>query len=259
MVIIAPLIAYPLGKLLTTYSDRLNTLYKKSKNDSDAKAMALSILSHDIRSPLINIKQMVGLIADGNLPPDQSKKFLTNLEIDLDRTLILTNNLIKWIRSQENSVESNFSTFSIHNIVKETVMLYKSISDHKNITVLIETTSPTTLYSDEEMCKIVLRNLLSNAIKFSSSGDEINLGYVKEEEFIIFWVKDNGVGMDSHKIESLFNDKLEKSDQGTAQEKGTGIGLKLSKNIIDKLGGSIRVESELNKGTRISFSIPKNL
>lgn len=258
VIVIAPLIAYPLGKVLTTYSRELNRLYKKSKNDNETKARSLSILSHDIRSPLTNIKQMVQLIGGGNMTPTESKKHLNKLEHDLEQTLILTNNLIKWIKAQDDDIETNYSEFSAQEIITETIILYKSISDNKNISVLTDTNSSVTINSDKEMCKIVLRNLLSNAIKFSIEGGTINLGFSKEENSISFWVKDYGVGMDSQKKTTIFQKDFEKSDLGTAQEKGTGIGLNLSKKIIEKLEGKIWVESELNQGACFYFSLPLN-
>ena len=145
----------------------------------------------------------------------------------------------------------------MHDVAKNIIYLLKSNSDSKNIELVSKVSTHTFVKADQNMTQSVLQNLVANAIKFTNPGGTVEIGAEDLGQKIIITVKDNGIGIEPHNIEKLFKIDSHFSKKGTAQEKGTGLGLLLSKEMIDKLGGEIGVQSEVNKGTTFFFTLNK--
>jgi two-component system, sensor histidine kinase and response regulator len=163
---------------------------------------------------------------------------------------------VKYSKSQMNGFSIKYSNVNIGTLTNEGCDLLQTIAEAKNIRITNETDPHHLVKADEDMFRLILRNLLSNAIKFSTEGGEIRITSQRVEDSIIISVKDQGVGLSENEVERLFAKNLHDSKQGTLNERGTGLGLMLCKEFVEKNNGKIWVKSELEKGSTFSFSLP---
>ena len=257
-VCITPVVAFPLGYIITYYSKTLESKHVELQKNNELKNRLIYVLSHDIKSPLINIQEILRLINNEHLDPKEFKNISENLYKDVDRTLTLTNNLISWINLQHDEFQPKVMTFDVAEVLKESVELYEPMAEKKGIDLKMTTQEVITVDSDPEMWKIVFRNLISNAVKFTKPKGYVHVGVRQDEDEVVGWVADNGLGIPEDKVPNVLHQNFNDSQLGTSNEKGTGLGLHLVKNIIDRLNGDISIESEVGKGTSFYLSIPVN-
>ena len=146
----------------------------------------------------------------------------------------------------------------VQKLVSENISLLKANADTKKIKLNSEIRENTFAFADKTMVKTIIRNLISNAIKFTETGGNIELNSREDTEYVEISVKDTGIGIAKEDIHKLFQIDEEFTYRGTANEKGTGLGLILCKEFVEKNGGKIQVESELGKGSIFRFTLPKN-
>ena len=165
-------------------------------------------------------------------------------------------NLLDWARTQTNSIQFNPEDINISDIINSTLVILSGEATKKNITISNSVPAQAVVLADSNMISAVLRNLVSNAIKFTRPGGCISLSSNAGEKFYEFTIEDNGVGIQKKDVEKLFRIDTKVYSKGTADESGTGLGLILCKEFIEKNSGSIRVESEYGKGSRFIFTLP---
>jgi two-component system sensor histidine kinase/response regulator len=165
-------------------------------------------------------------------------------------------NLLDWSRSQTGMLEINAERIDLKNLVDRNFSNLQLSANNKEIKIYLESLDDIYIFTDKNMISTVLRNLLSNAIKFTRRGGKVMVGAQVDSDEVIISVKDNGIGIPENKIEMLFRIDKRNSTPGTENEQGTGLGLKLSKEFIEKLGGRLWVESIENKGSTFKFSVP---
>ncbi len=170
----------------------------------------------------------------------------------------LLENLLNWARSQSNRIEIKPNHFNINEIINRNVDLLSSTANHKAIKITVKTDDKLTVFADEDSINLVIRNLLSNAIKFTRNEGAITISAYDNGKQIEVAVEDNGVGINQEVMEKLFRINSSHTSSGTNQEKGSGLGLVLCKDFVEKNGGEIRVESVLGKGSKFIFTVPKN-
>ena len=233
----------------------------KLKEANSTKDKFISILAHDLRSPfnsLIGFSEL--LIADiENYNNDEIKAIIENIYNVSIRTFNFLNELLEWARTQQNMVSFNPENIDLIQILNECIAITSNASNAKNIELEYEIPSDLSVFADINMLKTILRNLLSNAIKFTHKYGHIKVFACKKLSFIEITVSDNGIGMDSDTMQSLFKIGKTTSVNGTEGERGTGFGLLLCKEFVEKHAGRIWVESELGKGSNFKFTIPLNL
>ncbi|MEL6537913.1 MAG: tetratricopeptide repeat-containing sensor histidine kinase [Bacteroidota bacterium] len=220
------------------------------------KDRMLSVISHDFRSPLNSLRGALMLLNSQQLPPDQLQMVTDDINNKLNRTLNLVDNLLQWTRNQLMGVEVNRQQLNMHDLGDETFNLLQPLAEGKRITLVNHIAEDTTIDADLEMMKVVLRNLVSNAIKFTLKGGEVRVESKIEDHYLSISVIDTGIGMTPDKVDRLFELGTDRSSLGTANEKGTGIGLLLCKEFIEKHGGHIHVISIEEKGSTFTFSLP---
>lgn len=217
-----------------------------------------SIISHDVKGPLNSLTSFSRLLIHHT--DHLSKEEIQMLARDLDKSLknlfALLENLLEWSRSQTGSIEFTPATFDLTEILRSNTSLLESQAKNKQITLVVEPEDPFLVKLHKQSVNTVVRNLISNAIKFTSEGGTISLSVDKSADSVGFSVADNGVGMSPEVVEKLFRIDQKHSTQGTAQEKGTGLGLILCREFIEKNGGTIRVQSQPGKGSVFSCSFP---
>jgi len=143
-------------------------------------------------------------------------------------------------------------------IIRNVIEINQDAANLKNISLINNIAYGTVVYCDSNMLFTVFRNLVSNAIKYTHIGGRVTISSNDKGDFIEFSIQDNGVGIPPDKLDKLFNIAYVQSTLGTNQEKGSGLGLILCKEFIERNGGTISVESELNKGTTFKFELPKS-
>jgi signal transduction histidine kinase len=224
------------------------------------KDQLFSIIAHDLKGSIGSSLALSKIIVDEE--KDNNKSAERNYSLLIFRSLTgsynLLNNLLDWARSQFQKMEFEPKHLALKNVIEDVEKQMTTQIADKNIHLQIKTESSQTVLADEGMLKTILRNLLSNAIKFSSPGGKVVISSFAKNGFTEISVKDKGVGIDSTIIPRLFDLGSNTSTSGTLGETGTGLGLILVKEFVEKQGGDIWVKSEPGKGSVFIFTLPQN-
>lgn len=224
---------------------------------NELKDRLFSIIAHDLRSPLINITDMVNLIEERAITEKEFKLYLPQLKKNLYYTSGLLDNLLHWSKKQLKGEVINQVRFDIKEILNDEIFYFQQKALEKGIFLTNSIEDETWVYADIEMIQLVTRNLIGNSIKYCSKEDHIIISstYSSKEEVIIC-IKDTGRGMTPEFVEKIF--LLEHfTTRGTNNEQGTGLGLQICKDFIEKNNGKIWVTTEPGIGSKFYFSIPK--
>ncbi len=217
-----------------------------------------SIIGHDLKGPLNSLTSFSGLLI--NHVDSLSRLEIQTLAKDLDKSLknlyALLNNLLEWSRSQTGNIEFTPETFDIGSLLKENCELLSTQAQNKKIGFLEEMNGRVSVKAHRHSLNTVVRNLVSNSIKFTPEGGVIKLGVKQNHKHVLVSVADTGVGMSKDVISKLFRLDAKHTTRGTANEKGTGLGLILCKDFVEKNGGKLWVESEEGRGSVFYFTVP---
>jgi len=225
---------------------------------NSTKDKFFSIISHDLRNPFAAIVSFSRILKRDitNLTMDELKE----LALELDKSVLKINNLLEnllqWSRTQTGKIKYQPEYIAIHEIVKDNIVLFKNNAKEKKITLIDLVDDNTPVWADGNMTDTVIRNLLSNALKYTDEGGSITLRSDIKDHKVFISIEDTGVGMSDDSKSKIFRIDTLHSTYGTMDEKGSGLGLLLCKEFVEKQGGEIVFESELNKGTTFTFSLP---
>jgi two-component system sensor histidine kinase/response regulator len=225
-----------------------------------SKDKFFSIISHDLRSPFATLLGFSQLLSENikryNL--DEIKHRVERIRTSAENLYALLENLLTWSRIQRGAMEHNPENMSIIEIVEDNIMLFTSKAEEKQITLKKSLEPGTSVYSDRNMIHTVVRNLISNAMKFTHNGGTIEVSVQPhDEQYMEIAVADTGIGIKQEDLVKLFRIDVQYTNVGTAGESGTGLGLTLCKDLVEKNDGKIWVESEIGKGTTFRFILPK--
>lgn len=217
-----------------------------------------SIIAHDLRSPFNSILGFTELLdhETKESATEETKTYLGYIHSSAKQTLTLLENLLIWANSQTGKNPFNPELINLSMIVRHVVDLSRSSAKLKKITLTYQATSNIQVYADMNMLNTVLRNLISNAIKFTHEQGEIIITTTLHQHHAEVHVADNGIGMSDELIAGLFEINTTQSTVGTANEQGTGLGLVLCKELIEKQGGTITASSQAGKGSVFTFTLP---
>lgn len=217
-----------------------------------------SIIAHDLKNPINSIlgfsEHLIEKVNEKDY--EQIGEFADIVRQSTNRALDLLMNLMVWAQSQSGRMEYNPAYFEIETIVNEAILLMKGNAEQKSIIILNKLSSGILVYADKAMLSTVLRNLISNAIKFTQPNGKITVTSVVQQNELTISVIDTGVGITKERINKLFKISEVYSTQGTQKEEGTGLGLILCKEFIEKNKGKIWAESLIGTGTTFYFSLP---
>ncbi|HMW02956.1 MAG TPA: ATP-binding protein, partial [Acidobacteriota bacterium] len=219
------------------------------------KDRLFSIISHDLRSPLATLMSILGASKDTGLTAEEFQSYLPMIRQNIGYTTNLLDNLLNWTRSQLKGEMIQSGNFMLCPVVIKNLQLIEKRAHEKGITTGTLVADDVAVHADPDMIDLVIRNLLSNAVKYCSEGQSITVTCRQEGEQVIVCVADTGVGMSEETQSQLFGLGT-LSKPGTKYEKGTGLGLKLCKDFVEKNGGKIWVNSEPGKGSQFYFSLP---
>ncbi|HMP99080.1 MAG TPA: histidine kinase N-terminal 7TM domain-containing protein [Cyclobacteriaceae bacterium] len=235
-------------------SQKLLEQAKQLDQLNQLKTKIFSILAHDLRSPLASLKSLLSIAESGAITNEEFKAILPSITKNVGHTSSLLDNLLHWSISQLEGEVIKAKSFDIHTLVIHELALLEKKAHDKHITINNSIPEETYVFADENMIAVVLRNLINNAIKFCNAGDTITIASISNEEETSISVCDTGIGIDQDLLDKIFGWDIV-SQQGTKQEKGTGLGLKLCKEFIEKNHGKIWVESSPDKGSTFHFKL----
>ncbi len=242
---------------------KTNKQLKRSESDlaesNRAKDKFFSIISHDLRNPLASMVSFVRIMKRDYATLEQHERdaLIEEFEKIVNRTGNLLENLLMWSRSQTGRLNITPERFNAHSILAENAEFHETLLRTKKIRIGISAENEAAeVFADKNMINTVVRNLLSNSIKFTPAGGKIDLGFNLSGKNCVFFVKDSGIGIEPDKIPNLFSLGEVYVRTGTANEKGSGLGLVLCKEFVEKNHGEIWLESKPGEGTTFYFSVP---
>jgi two-component system, sensor histidine kinase and response regulator len=219
-----------------------------------------SVIAHDLRSPLGSIKMVLNMLVTTLVPEsvgEEMFQLMKEANHIAEDTFSLLDNLLKWTKSQTGKLNIVYQDIDVVDIMDDIVEIFKLNAQLKEIQMTYKNDVHVTVRTDVDIVKTIMRNLLSNAIKYSNKGGSIDVTTEDSDGFAIVHVADHGLGISKEGQEKLFKQDAHFTTFGTANEEGSGLGLILVKDFVDKIGGKIWFESEEGKGSTFSFSIPK--
>lgn len=248
-------------------NEELRTAHEElEKNNTElekmnkTKAKIFSIISHDLRSPFSAILgYSENLFKEYDSFDESSRKMFLQYIVSSSKVVFdLLTNLLDWSRSQMGNISFSPDYFNIDLLINEAIQQVSISANIKNITISYSYINMM-VYADKNLIVTVLRNILHNAVKFSNKNSEVKVSVFDDNNALLVQIADEGVGMSKDTANKLFTENKLKSEYGTNGEAGTGIGLQLCQEFVRKHGGEIWVESEVDKGTVFSFTIPKRI
>ena len=251
------------NEIIEKNSASLDMLNKEISNqnvlleaDNKTKSKLLSIISHDLRTPLVNTKGILNLVNQGMVPPHEAEQLLQQLETQYLGTTSLLDNLLFWIKGQMSGKENDKAKIGLYQLMKSLEDEHRVPLMQKKIHFENNVDKSVSIMVEKEMIRIVCRNLISNAIKFTKENGFIELYSQTGKDGVIYLtVKDSGIGMTKEAIEKV-NAKQYYNTTGTSYEKGSGFGLMLCRDLITKYGGELIIESEPGTGSAFTIKMP---
>ena len=245
-----------INTLLLQHQEEMEKRSEELERLNQVKDKFFSIISHDLRSPINALAGILDLMSKEALKAEDFAELTKELRLRFNHTRTLLNNLLDWTLLQMDKLNLQAAKIDLHKIVEENILLLGSIQDKK---IHLRNNVPLHAigFADSNTINLVIRNLMTNAIKFTMDGGTVEID-AKEKGFDwIVSVKDNGIGMKPEVLKILFDKTAPYTTRGTANEKGTGLGLILCKEFVEKNGGKIWVESKEGEGSTFWFTLPK--
>ena len=246
-----------------TFRKRAEEELKKSTQNliklNETKDRFISIISHDLRTPFSSILGFTDLLSnDDELTEEERKQYVRYIQESAKSMLSLVNSLLDWTRLQTGRIKFEPQKVDVSKIVVDSINTLAGTAIQKGIEIRSNLNQFLYLFVDKGLINQVFNNLLSNAIKFTNRNGSIIISAKQADNsrFVQFSVKDTGVGIKKEDLTKLFNVDSKFTSEGTAGEKGSGLGLSLVKEIIEKHGGSICVESKYGEGSNFKFTLP---
>ncbi|GAB4314331.1 MAG: hybrid sensor histidine kinase/response regulator [Bacteroidales bacterium] len=215
-----------------------------------------SIIAHDLRSPLANIKSILMALDSDLIEPENFRQLIGMLRNTTNETYDLLENLLLWSRRQSAMMKPDFSEADINEIAEKTLHVLQPVAESKKISLVLDTRNAGRHTVDKNMISTILRNLTSNAIKFTPEGGTITISCSTVKDALQIKVADTGIGMSREDCKKLLNPHEHFTTKGTANEKGAGLGFQLVQEFVSAHNGKLEVDSERGKGTTFTITIP---
>jgi len=249
---------YKKNSIILDLMSKKDVINKELEVLNATKDRIFSIIGHDLRAPLANIIQSMNLLAYDKMLYEewQQENFFSTLSDSATSTMHLLENLLEWSKIQLGEFSFFARDFNLIDSIRSAMGLFKSVAAQKRITIVEELNYNPCVYADKRMIEVILRNLLSNAIKFTNENGHLTIIVSEDDKFAKIVIIDNGLGMSTEKMNTLFDLTKNNVTRGTKGEKGTGFGLVLCKTLTQQNGGSISISSQIGKGSEFTFTIP---
>jgi signal transduction histidine kinase len=219
----------------------------------------ISIISHDLRSPFTGIFILAEQIRRNveNRRYDELQHLANQLQASVENYHALLENLLTWSKIQQGIIKYAPQFFDVQQVFAKNIALFTPNAEQKQITLRSVIQEQLIIYADINMIDTVMRNLISNALKFTKAGGVVEVSVTHNENEVTVVVSDTGIGISSENLPQLFQIESKYQCPGTSGERGTGLGLILCKEFVEKHDGRIWIESPVGKGTMVTFTLPK--
>ena len=244
--------------ILLDQNKRLADTIKNLRDSQDqlaelnkVKDKLFSIISHDLRNPLATMQSFLKLITEHHekLSGEDRVKLMKEAQDSLDHVNQLLYNVLQWSKSQMQLLEFRPELIDVRLALEKGRRLLHLQAQLKQIEIIVDVPSSLNVFADKDMLDFMIRNIVNNAIKFSKKGSKIVLHGVESDLDVRICCKDEGVGMDEHTLQQIERSMLARSERGTSKERGTGLGILIVKEFMEKHGGAIAIESKVGFGT----------
>jgi signal transduction histidine kinase len=240
-------------------NSRKNQILKRQNEElkqlNNVKDRFFTIISHDLRNNLATMRLYFDIIGKGSNTTDQSL-ITRQISESVENTIDLLENLLVWASNEIKGIPLKIEKLDLYQMIEDNINMLMANASNKEIILINELDFDTFALGDKNTVNLVIRNLLNNAIKFTPFGGEVIVKHKIKNNYIEIEVCDNGIGISKEKQANLFTQYATSSTKGTANEKGTGLGLMLCKEFIEKNNGKIWVRSNEKKGTCFTFTLP---
>ena len=223
-----------------------------------SKLKLIKVISHDLRGPFTGLLGLTELMEKqyDRYNKEEMKEMLRMLSDSSKNTLTLIENMVQWAKLQSNGWIMERKNIRLYSIVKQNVEIYTNMANQKNISIINETDEFLLVNADENMLMLVVRNLINNAIKFTPEGGEIRIRAIPKRRYVRISISDTGTGMSPEQINSILTKDENSSEPGTLGEKGSGLGLLLCKEFVEKHNCRMYIDSNKEQGTVVTFTMP---
>lgn len=246
------------GRLLLVFQDITShkDLEERLKQSVNTRDKMFSIISHDLRGPIGNLLPLFEMFNQEDTDEEVRNELIREMKRTTATAYDLLENLLNWAKFQTKSIKLKPVNFDINNSISEVVSLYSSYANQKRITVSVHTGRSNFVFADPDSIHLVLRNIFYNAIKFTPKYGKISIKASPAGNMISVSIKDSGIGMTKEAARNIFNKDTFYTSYGTNNELGTGLGLQLCREFVQKNGGIIDVVSTVGKGSTFEFTLP---
>lgn len=237
---------------------KIHEYNEELKNLNASKDKFFSVVAHDLRSPFHGLLGLSEIIVDefDFLEKPDLKEYMANIHKTIENVYRLIENLLEWSRLQSGKMTFSPAKLNLYKSIETVQQVLIGVSSLKDITIINNTSKGIFVHADEKMLRSVLQNLITNGIKFSNPNSEITISAASDKEIVTVSVSDKGIGMDEDTLSKIFSLDHSITTPGTAQEKGTGLGLVLCHEMIEKHSGKIWAASKKGIGTDFHFTLP---
>ncbi|MBS1505743.1 MAG: tetratricopeptide repeat-containing sensor histidine kinase [Bacteroidetes bacterium] len=246
-----------INKLLLDHQEEVKRRSQELEQLNQVKDKFFSIISHDLRSPINALSAILDMMDNNQIKPEEFSKLNKELRAQFNHTKTLINNLLDWALLQMDKLKIQQEKIDLKQLVEENFKLLGSLH-MKEMVMINRIPSDTICIGDLNIVNLVLRNLILNSLKFTEEGGSIEASAKVDDNEIVVAIKDSGIGIKPEVQRMIFEKTSGYSTRGTANEKGTGLGLILCKEFVEKNGGRIWLESELGKGSTFYFTIKRS-
>jgi signal transduction histidine kinase len=231
------------------------------KESNAAKDKFFAVIAHDLRGPAGNLASFLEYLKDSynEHSPTELKKILLTLHTSAENVTVLLENLLIWAQSQLNKIEFKPAELNLSEVIQHATKGLRQSAENKEIKIKLDLDDHISVLADQNMVQTIVRNLCSNTIKFSNRGRSVVIqsGLLNRQTAYVR-ISDKGIGIEKTFLSNIFNIGNTLHTPGTENEKSTGLGLILVKEFVEKNRGTISIESEKDKGTIVTFTLPAN-
>lgn len=259
LIVIAVLVIFIAGVIYNRYRSKKNANEKLEVLNSE-KDMLLKLIAHDLKTPFNAIFGYTEILREdfNDLSDEEKLTFVKNIEEASKQNFQLLENLLLWSQSHTGKLQFKLEKIQLSKLISQNINLLERSASNKRVSLNVYVQDDLFIYADENMINAVLRNLMANAIKFTNPTGSVSISVENKNKYVEISVVDTGVGIDDSIKQLLFSIDYVNTRKGTAGERGTGFGLILCREFVEKHSGKIWVESELGKGSKFVFTLPQN-
>jgi signal transduction histidine kinase len=248
-------LAYRISQQRKKLNIKLNKANGKLERLNQTKDKLFSVIGHDLRGPITNLSLMLSMLKAGDLKQEEFKSLIGKLQLQVESTGNIINNLLQWAKTEMSGSNVQAQRISV-SFAASVLRQFSDEAGKKQIKLSASLPENLFMLADKDQLEIIFRNLISNAIKFTHEGGSVHVSALEAGSLIEFRIIDTGIGIAEEDMRNLFMPGKHLSRPGTRNEKGTGIGLFISSEMVTTNGGEIRIESKKEHGTTFILTLP---